>query len=236
MNNNFYNSIVARTNLDYLESMQRTINQLIGCIVEKILFTAIYEEDYRLCSTIIDVEINELINDIKESPQIVKYHLLCIFLNISNFSTKDKNDLFVDITSVSLKSDIDPNVVHNYLQVEFPFRYNLNNFNYINVKISHENKELINNLFDRIIQIGFCNNKEYHLDNKKNRLYTFIKPDEILLIGNDAVRNITFKDLISKKIDSNDSDLDISMVLNPLIECLESNHDALSLNLFSIKL
>ena len=235
MNNNFYNSIVAKANQDYLESMQKTINQLMGCIVEKIIYTAIYGENYILYKPIIDIEVNKIIDDIKKLPEIIKYNILSIFLNITNLCTADKIDLFVDISTTTVKDEIDSNIKHEYLVVEFPFKHNLEHFDFSIVEINSEISDITNSIFDRIIELCFCNNKEYHLDNNKNRLYTFIKPDEILLIGNNEVKNITLKDLLSVEVNTDDSNLDLSLVLNPLLECLESNHDALSLNIFSKK-
>ena len=233
MNNNFYNSIVARTNQDYLESMQKTINQLVGCMVEKMVYTALYGTDYLLYKPITDNEIKNVIKDVEDLIVIAKYNILSIILNISNLSMNNKIDLFVDISTVTIKDD--SGTPCSYLRVEFPFKHNLLNLNFSCINLDPGMKNIIDDIFDKMIQICFCHNKEYHLDNNKNRLYTFIKPNEILLIGNNEVKNIVHADLISKVINTEDSELDLSLVLNPLLECLESNYDKLSLNLFNIK-
>lgn len=233
MNDKFFNTIAVRANNDYLASIQNTLNHLIGCIVEKIIFIALYGDRYKLVKVITDQEIVQLIEDIRKLPETTKYNLLTIYVNLTHMAEKEKEDLILDISFSTLRNET--NSFCEYLKVEFPFMHNTHFLNFNSVKITNEDKEIMTDIFSRILKICLCNSKSHHLGNIENRLYQLVEPTKILLIGETSIKSLEFKEFVKDYVNIEESKLDLSRVLSPLVECLENNYDVFGLKVLDIE-
>lgn len=227
MENKLLENIVRKSNTAYLKEISNCLNYVFGCILEKVIYSAIYVERYKDYSEFINPKIIELVDEIKSLNNFQKMYLMIIFGYLSTSSEDKKhNTTYFTINIVNHKN----NKEKDYLYLLFNYNPLIDKLKCV-INIEEEDREAIRNILNKLIKIVYCHDQEY-IGNTPNRLRGYVHIDNVVLISNDSIDVIEKDDFSDNYIRSLGIDLDQEKTVLPLVECFENSIKGFNLKLF----
>lgn len=222
-------TVVKRSNTAYLKELSGCLNYVFGCALEKVIFSSLFGDRYKDYSEFIDPNILEIVNQIKSLTEYQRLFLMGVFNYLSYYNENKKyNVTYFTINNVNHKS----NKHKDYLFLLFNYNQLLDSTKcFLISKIEDEDLDLLKNILNKLAKVVFCNDKSF-LGENINKLKGKIDIDEVLLISNDSVTNISKEDFTNNYFRSMGIELDQSETILPIIECFENSLVGFNLKLF----
>lgn len=227
MENKLLENIVKKSNTAYLKEISSCLNYVFGCVLEKVIYSAIFVEKYKDFSNFIDPRVIELVDEIKLLNDNQKMYLIIIFSYLSNTNDNRKyNTVYFTVNVVNHKD----NKELDYLYLMFNYSSLIDKLKCI-INIKEEDMVIIRNILNKLIRIVFCHDQDY-IDNKPNRLKGYVHVDNVVLISNNNIDVIEKEDFSDNYIRSLGIELDQDKCILPIVECFENSVLRFNLKLF----
>lgn len=226
MDHKLLESIVKKSNRVYLKEVSNCLNYLFSCMVEKVIYSALFKDKYKEYSNFINPEIDKIVEDIQSLNEYQKYCLMTVFGYLS-YHGVDKRS----ITTYFSLNTMSNNDTDEYLTLLFNYNELINKLVCV-INITIEEKDLIKDILNKIIRLVYCNDSEY-LGSNINRLRDKIDVDNVILISNNDINIIAKNELNETYHRTAGVIIEQDKTILPIIECFETSLIGFNIKLFN---